>query len=188
MPLNWHVDGVKVYKNQKCWVYSVSSAVCKGPVLQSKLVFCVVRESTNAKPKTNDRIGEVIGWICKCLQSGKYPDKDFDGKEWPSGSLASASAGSPILPDGWLCCFSGFKADLEARVAIHKFHQNFMSNQICEHCPAGKKICHYSDFRREASYMSCQLTHQQYLLMTPERKWSSWLHVPGWRKDRNLED
>ncbi|CAE7360777.1 unnamed protein product, partial [Symbiodinium pilosum] len=77
-----------VYKNQKCWVYSVSSAVCKGPVLQSKLVFCVVRESTNAKPKTNDRIGEVIGWICKCLQSGKYPDKDFDGKEWPSGTCS----------------------------------------------------------------------------------------------------
>ena len=181
------MDGVKVYRTQKAWIYSYSSALSKGPVLQSKMVLAVVREATLAKPKTHDQMGKVIGWICECLQRGIYPSSDFRGKPFETGSQAARKAGSEIIP-GWRFCFSGFKGDLEARVVIHKFPRNYMANAICEHCPAGRKSCFFQDFRPQAPYRSLMFTHAHYLMMTPEHKLSSWLHVPGWTKDRNLED
>ena len=186
VPLNFHVDGVKVYRNQKAWIYSFSSALSKGPVLQSKLVMILLREATNAKPHSHDRMGSVVGWICKCLQNGTFPASDFRGNPWPSNSTAARRAGSPIVP-GWKLCFSGFKGDLEARVTIHKFPYNYMANQICEHCPAGRKWCPFQDFRVDAPFMECQFTHEHYQMLTADRKLSSWLAVPGWTKDRNLE-
>ena len=181
------MDGVKVYRTQKAWIYSFSSALSKGPVLESKIVLAILRESTNAKPLTHDRMGHIVGWMCECLQSGVFPVADMDGCPWPRGSKAAERAGQDIAP-GWKLAFSGFKSDLEARIFVHKFPRNYMANHICEHCPAGRKICHFQDFRDEAPFMECQFTHQQYQIMTPPAKQSSWLSVAGWTKDRNLED
>ena len=186
LPLHFHVDGVKVYRTQKAFVYSYSSALSKGPVLESKIVLALLRENTNAKPLSHDRMGEIIGYICQTLQSGRFPAKDFDGNPFAPNSLEAKRAGLEIIP-GWRFCFGGFKGDLEARVIIHKFPRNYMSNQICEHCAAGRKVCHFQDFRRQAPFFEATFTHADYLIMTPERKLSSWLAVPGWSKDRNLE-
>ncbi|CAE7838956.1 unnamed protein product [Symbiodinium necroappetens] len=188
-PIFWHADGVRVYKHQKCWVYSYSCALKKGPSLSSKLLLLLVRETLVVKPSTHDRIGEVVGWIQRVLQTGKYPDKDINGQSWPVGSREERLANLEFA-GGYKCAFSAFKGDWEARVLIHKLQRSYNHINICEHCPACKSnnAFNYRNFSPDAAYLDVSFTHAQYLVMTPPEFHSSWLNVPGWTKDRNLED
>ena len=80
IPLVWHTDGVKIYKNQKVWIYNYSSMVRKSGVsIENKGVLAIIRDSTLAKPQTHDTMAELIGWICKTLQTGRYPVTDWQG-------------------------------------------------------------------------------------------------------------
>ena len=149
IPIVFHVDGVKIYKNQKIWVYSYSSLMRKkGNSLENKAVLLVVRDAQLAKPHTHDTIGRLIGWICKTLQGGRFPLLDWQGNAWPLESVEAQRAGLHFTSDKFRCAFAAFKGDLEARVQIHKLVRNYMSNMICEHCAAGK-LLNYCDFRKE---------------------------------------
>ena len=188
IPIVFHADGVKVYKTQKIWVYSYSSLLKKkGSSLQNKIVLLVVRESLLAKPHTHDAIARLVGWVCTILQTGCFPDKDFSGQSWPVGSRESENAGKPFARENWCASFAAFKGDLEARVMIHKLIRNYMGNMICEHCPAGKLLS-YKDFRKTAPWSDVRFTHQEFLDLNPPHRQSMWTCVPGWTKDRNLED
>ncbi|CAE7199337.1 pif1 [Symbiodinium natans] len=156
-PLNWHADGVRVYKQQKCWVYSYSCALKKGPSLSSKLMLLLVREPLLRKPDTHDAIGKVIGWIQRVLQTGLFPPTDFMGSAWPPDSLEAARANLPFA-GGYKCAFSAFKGDWEARAVIHKLQRSYNHNNICEHCPASKldNGFNYRDFSLNAPYLDGQ--------------------------------
>ena len=156
-PLNWHADGVRVYKQQKCWVYSYSCALKKGPSLSSKLMLLLVREPLLRKPDTHDAIGKVIGWIQRVLQTGLFPPTDFMGSAWPPDSLEAARANLPFA-GGYKCAFSAFKGDWEARAVIHKLQRSYNHNNICEHCPASKldNGFNYRDFSLNAPYLDVQ--------------------------------
>ena len=39
IPLYFHTDGVKIYKNQKAWIYSYAAATRKGTSIKTKAVF-----------------------------------------------------------------------------------------------------------------------------------------------------
>ena len=188
LPVYWHADGVRVYKQQKCWIYSFGCALKKGPSLSSKLFMLLVRENLVWKPFTHDRIAELIGWIQGVLQRGVFPEHDFEGNAWPRGSPEAEKANRPFA-GGYKLAFSGFKGDWEARVLLHKLPRSYNHNYICEHCPASKLsgAFNYRNFAPDAPYLQAQFTHNQYLLMTPPELRSSWTHVPGWTKDRNLE-
>ena len=188
IPLVWHTDGVKIYKNQKVWIYSYSSMVRKSGVsIENKGVLAIIRDSTLAKPQTHDTMAELIGWICKTLQTGRYPVTDWQGNPWPQKSREHKLAGQYFTTGQWRACFSAFKGDLEARVLVHKMIRNYMANMICEHCPAGKLLS-YADFRRNAPWTSVRFSHQDFLDLNPPHRQSAWTNVPGWTKERNLED
>lgn len=187
IPVVFHVDGVKVYKNQKVWVYSYSSMVRKkGNSLENKTVLAIIRDSLLAKPQTHDAMAHVIAFICKTLATGLYPGCDWQGRSWKPGTIESTLAGTPFTRGGWRGCFSGFKGDLEARVLVHKMVRNYMANMICEHCPAGK-LLNFADFRKSAPWASVRFSHQDFLDLNPPNRQSEWVNVPGWRKERNLE-
>ena len=140
------------------------------------------------KPATHDDVGYLIGWIMKVLQSGTYPMTDVSGKEWPKGSAARACAGKQFA-GGWRCAFAAFKADLEARVIVHKLVRNWASNSICEHCLASKKPpLLYTNFRDDAPFLGHIFTHEEFLMLNPAGRQSAWTSVRGWDKDRNLDD
>ena len=186
VPIVWHCDGVRVYKQQKAWIYSFSSAVRKGPSLTTKMISFILREPLMVKEKTNDMVGQVIGWIMRVLTTGKFPTADFWGNPWPCDSLAARRAGR-WFANGWRAEFAAFKSDLEARVIVHKLTRNWMSNLICEHCFGGK-LLPYGDFTDNAAWMDTELTHDQFLMINPPQKQSAWLKVRGWTKDRNLHE
>lgn len=187
IPLAVHVDGVKVYRTHKAWVYSWGSMLHKGNSLHSKVLLLLIRDADLVKNHSHDAVGRLMGWIFEVLQSGVFPLTDCEGRPWPLGSLQSQQAGT-YFAGGWRAAFSAFKADLEARVQVHKLVRNWSSNSICEHCLASKKPdFSYGDFSNNAAYLECMLSHEQFLLLNPPERQSSWTCVKGWRKERNLE-
>ena len=160
----------------------------KGRSIDTKMLTLLFREHEMNKPGTHDDVGNLIGWIMKILRGGKFPALDMDGKLWPRGTTERANAGREFA-GGWTCEFAAFKADLEARVIVHKLVRNWASNSICEHCLASKKSAlNYANFRDDAPFLDHIFTHSEFLLLNPPDRQSSWRCVRGWDKDRNLDD
>jgi hypothetical protein len=187
IPLYFHADGVKIYKAQKAWVYSVSSACRKGASLKTKLVIIILRESRTIKEKSHDAIGNLMGYITKTLMSGCFPRVKPNGSPFEPGSPEALRGGKPYA-GGWCGAFAGFKGDWEARVVIHKSKRNYLSTWICDHCMASRlPDFTFGDFRMNANCLNHRFTHEEYMILQGEKQ-SSWKSVPGWTKDRNLED
>ena len=188
IPLVWHTDAVKIFRNQKAWIYSYSSMTKKKhSSIANKMIFLVVRDSCVVKHKTHDRIGEAVAYATKVLQTGRYPTLDVNGQQFQQGSREALQAGQWFTDEGWRSCFAGFKSDLEARALVHKLTRNYMSNYICEHCPAGKFLS-FRDFTDQAAWQDIRFSHEEFVGLNPVNRQSTWLGVPGWRKERNLED
>ena len=160
----------------------------KGRSINTKLLTLLFREHDMCKPGTHDDVGKLIGWVTQVLQKGTYPMTDMYGKAWPQGTAARACAGKEFA-GGWRCAFAAFKADLEARVVVHKLVRNWASNSICEHCLASKKpALNYRNFRSDAPFLGHIFTHAEFLMLNPPERQSAWTCVRGWDKDRNLDD
>ena len=188
IPIAWHVDGVKIYKTHKAWVYSFSSAIKKGPSLISKSLVLLFREAVMVKPFTHDAVGRIVAYIMKVLQTGLFPSQDFSGNDFPKESVEEIRSGTPFA-GGWKGAFACFKADLEARVLVHKLVRNWASDSMCEHCLASRlPQFTYGDFSDRAAYWECMFTHEEFFLLNPASRQSTWLNVPGWDKDRNLDE
>ena len=178
IPISWHCDGVKVFKTHKCWVYSFSSCIRKGPSLDTKLLFLDIRDTLLVKPPTHDAVGKLIGYCMDVLMTGNFPQKDYEGRDFPADSLEARRAGLPFA-SGFKAAFAAFKADLEARVMIHKLVRNWSADSICEHYLASKlpNGFNYGDFSNNAAYFECLFSHSEFLWLNPPTKQSSWVHV-----------
>ena len=187
IPLSWHVDGVKVYRSQKAWVYSFGCCTRKGASIDTKLLFLLFREQHMVKPATHDDVGTLIAYVQQVLMTGMYPDTQWNGSPWPKNSVEAGRAGKPFA-GGWRAYFAAFKSDLEARALVHKMVRYWNSNSICEHWLASKlPQLSYGDFTDGAAYMQYMLSHDGFLELNPADRQSTWTAVPGWTKDRNLE-
>lgn len=188
IPIYYHTDGVKVYKQQKAWVYSISSACRKGASMSTKLVFIIVRDSMIIKGRTHDAIGQLAGYITDTLMTGRFPLVDHEGNSFAPGTTAALRAGEPYC-GGWTMAFAGFKGDWEAKAIIHKMTRYYRTTFICEHCLASyKKEFTFGDFRPTAKSQSVRFSHSQFLMMNPPNDQSMWRTVKGWTKERNLEE
>ena len=188
IPLSWHMDGVKVYKTHKVWAYSHSSAIRKGPSIDTKAMFLLFRDSDMVKPHTHDAVAKLIAYCMDVLQSGVFPYNDCEGNPFPATSKQAQRAGS-YFAGGWCAAFACFKADLEGRVLAHKLVRNWASDSICEHCLASKlPQFSYGDFTDAAAYWECMFTHDQFLMLNPPGKTSAWVNVRGWDITRNLDE
>lgn len=68
--------------------------------------------------------------------------------------------------------------------------RNWASDSLCEHCLASRLpngFC-YGDFSDDAGYFNFLISHRDFLLLNAVGKQSTWTEVPGWHKDRSVED
>ena len=188
IPLTFHMDGVKIYRNQKMCVFSFSSATCKGPTLSTKLVYAVVREAEAVKPDTVDEVNSLLPYMLKFLSQGVFPTHDEKGAAFKPGSPEELRAGTAFAR-GWKGVFSTWRGDWEAKVQVHKMVRYYSCRQICEHCFASVgDHFPYSDFGKNARWRQTILSHRQFMGLNPPEKTSPFSGVPGWRKERNVED
>ena len=109
VPLFFHTDGVKIYRNQKAWIYSYSSGCRKGLSTETKLVFLLLREAMIIKDQSHDQVGALVGYVCRTLMTGRYPHTNEHGASFPKGSQEEKRAGS-FFAGGvvfGICCVQG---------------------------------------------------------------------------------
>lgn len=188
VPLYYHTDGAKIFRNQKAWIYSFASACRKGVSTKTKLVIILQREAMIVKDESHDRIGEIIGYITDTLATGRFPLQDHNGGEFPPGSLEYHRRGQ-LICNGWTGRFAGFKGDWEAKAVIHKSVRFYACKYICDHCLASRDPAFtFGDFRvGKARCLSHRFSHAEYMILQGSRQ-SAWRLVAGWQKDRNLEE
>jgi hypothetical protein len=114
VPISWHTDGVRIFKQQKAWIYSFSSALKKGPSLESKLLFLVIRDSLLVKHDSHDAVATIIAWVHRALAEGRFPAADASGQPWAANTREAQQAGS-LFASGRCFAFSSFRGDWEAR-------------------------------------------------------------------------
>ena len=150
------MDGVKVYKTQKAYVYSFSSLIPKGPSLDTKCLTLLVRDGDLVKPHTHNDIGILLGYIMKVLSmlvTSQLQTREGNLSREERWKLLGQ--GSPLQGVGGVPLRHS-KADLEARVMVHQLTPNWASLAICEHCLASKnEAFSYGDFSDNAAYLDC---------------------------------
>lgn len=72
--LYFHTDGVKIYKNQKAWIYSYAAATRKGTSIKTKSVFLLFRDHTVVKGKTHDSVGKTGCLYDECFENWLLPN------------------------------------------------------------------------------------------------------------------
>ena len=117
--LHFHADGAQFYREDECFVWSVSSifggtGMIKD-VLTFKFPFCIIPErhmrSKNAKSSAisyfNEvraaafkKVAEVAAWSMKFAASGQWPDKGFREESFPAKSFRAELCGRQ-LAQGW---------------------------------------------------------------------------------------
>lgn len=187
VPLFFHGDGVRIYKHQKMFVYSLSSTCRKAASTESKLVFLCVRENLLRKGETHDAIAHIIAYINDTLRTGCFPLKDYQGNQWRPGSLQQRRAGKTFC-SGWTMTFSAWKGDWEAGQVVHKLPRYYRTKDICEHCLASySDEFTFADFNSDANSQSLRFSHEEFMMLCGPDNKSQWVNVRGWTKDRNLE-
>ena len=105
IPLAWHMDGVKVYKTHKAYVYSCSSLIRRGPSLDTKVLVLLIRDGDLVKPHTHNSIGKLVAYIMGVLRTGNFPLVDHEGIPFKPGQPEWEKAGTPFAW-GWLLLLS----------------------------------------------------------------------------------
>jgi hypothetical protein len=147
----------------------------------------VLIEESRKTASTDAEIVKFIKFNLQVLQSGKYPDVDYQG-----GGLdkyRASLAGKP-LAGNWKASFYGWTGDAKEKVKQHRFPRNWQSNFFCERCLAAKHLQDGNgfDFAESATWRSLLVNHTLYLHSTPAHLLSPWSAVDGWTIDRNHDD
>lgn len=113
IPLVIHVDGAWVYSNGEFFIWSWSSILASGSVMDFKLYLGSVPCWMMKKPETKRRVITMfcnfIAWCLKVLRSGRFPEEGFPEFGEPLSGFLLKHKGMLIAGGKWLGTFAGYK-------------------------------------------------------------------------------
>ena len=152
-------------------------------VLDTKIPCCIIPHEAMKEPITDavhQRVAQVLTWSLKHAGSGLGPILGEDG--CPFDSACRHRLANVELAGGWKLAYAGFRADLKAMVAAHRFHHRYyLCNEICHMCMATKPHVNphmaYTNFRSDAAYLMTEVSHSDYV--RHHAAVSHWCDMPG---------
>ncbi|CAE7761614.1 unnamed protein product, partial [Symbiodinium necroappetens] len=192
LPVVFHVDGAEFYKNNEYVVWSMSSIHAKADVWDCKLPLCIVphvaMRDDSVAAHVHKRVAEVLAWSMECAATGLGPKAGEDGL--PFQSAFRHRLKGQVLPGGYKLAYTGFKADMKARMQANRFERYYNCDLICEACFAEKakpnKTCPFTDFSETACHRLTRISHTTYMRTASEV--SPWACMPGWNLHTVLLD
>ena len=171
IPFSFHGDGVPVLQVGKSGsksvdVYSLQSLLnTTGSSDFSKILITMVF-TANRADGTETEIWRVLLWSLHWMAMGKWPQVDWNFKEWPQDSPEAQLVGRP-LAGGYCGVLYTIKADLDFLAKVLKL-RHYNAHEPCELCPAHRDAADrgglYNNFSDDARWME------------------SLYDVPGWLK------
>jgi hypothetical protein len=120
VPIVWFTDGAEFSKSSQAEavIFQWSSAIVEGMTSLSCKFLCSFLVGDTFSEKTNDELVAYFAWSQTIMMSGRFPDKDFYGVDWPTSSWQHSKRGEP-LAGPYIGVFSACAHDAKARVATH---------------------------------------------------------------------
>ena len=158
LPFAIHGDAVPVFKHKSLMCWNASSLLAEGSARETKNLFFAYWHHLNAQldrdgADTEEAIWKVAKWDIEALFDGKHPDRDWENKPWPQGSLEAAMA-SRELANGFCAVPWVLKGDLDH---FHKCLKLEAPTSLtpCPWCRANRSNCPWTDFTAQAAWKSC---------------------------------
>ena len=158
LPFAIHGDAVPVFKHKSMMCWNASSLLAEGSARETKNLFFAYWHHLNAQldrdgADTEEAIWKVAKWDIEALFDGKHPDRDWENKPWPQGSLEAAMA-SRELANGFCAVPWVLKGDLDH---FHKCLKLEAPTSLtpCPWCRANRSNCPWTDFTAQAAWKSC---------------------------------
>ena len=169
VPVGLHGDGSEMHGGEKVLVVSWGGLCRHGPTLDTRLLFCALKESEMQKEDraTLFRAFSVLAWSFKAMCEGRHPAMDEEGVPFGPGHhpQRAALAGKPLVAvlGGRLCgAFCELRGDWQfLRDALHLKH-HYSAKQVCHLCAAtgteDEALC-YMDFSDNAPARATLVGH-----------------------------
>ena len=98
IPCTFHGDGVPVSGIGKVWSklmtsFSWSSMLNQGSTSESQHYIWSVTDAVASQSTMKD-FSQILRWSFDCMFTGKWPQRDYQGKLYPKGSEVAKKAGS----------------------------------------------------------------------------------------------
>ena len=134
------------------------------------------------------RVAEIAAWSMECAATGLGPTVGEDGL--PFQSAWRHRLKGQVLSGGYKLAYTGFKADMKARMQANRFDRYYNCDFICEQCFAEKAkpgiTCPFTDFSDDAPHRLTRISHTTYMRTASEV--SPWACMPGWNLHTVLFD
>ncbi|CAE7578117.1 unnamed protein product [Symbiodinium sp. CCMP2592] len=163
IPIGVHGDDCPVSGLGKCWVSKLStmswySFMGTDSRTKEKLMWiysCPEKYRLNKSDQhepTLDTFFRILAWSLTWLYRGKWPDRDFNGAKYKTGTLEHKRALTP-LAGGLYCVLLGITGDLDWFAAVLKLPHFASSKGPCCLCKAqAKGPLTFTNFRANAPW------------------------------------
>ena len=194
VPFTLHGDDVQVQNNSKIYILQSSSALSRAPSNLSKLLVSAILSRTMVKNKfsgitineTADELHKMVADSFRVLLEGVWPYVDYLRR--PYTGWRAKKAGTP-LAGPWRAAFSHVRGDLEFKARVFNWN-HYARFLICKDCMAHKPPgrLSFTNLLPTAPCFEVPVSHEDWLLNTADIYLSPLAAIPGFRKERVLED
>ncbi len=163
VPLGIHGDDAGMAGGEKVLVLSWGSVARDLGTLDSRLVFCMIRDSECVRTDTLQTVYQVLSWSFQALAAGVWPATDHTGQPFSAQDDAhrAAAAGRPLHPSGVRGAWAELRGDWKfIRECLH-LARHYGCNEVCHLCMAHKRtrMYLYTDLGRQAYHRTTRVTH-----------------------------
>ena len=168
VPVGIHGDDAGVQGVESVTVITWGSVAVESPTLDSRLIFCMLKESEAVKPESLHKVFKVLAWSLAALAEGTFPTADEEGREFgPDYHPArAAAAGQPLTSDGHRGCWAEMRGDWKFLHESLGTRQYYQANACCHLCAAvksGPDRRLYSNFARNCELRRACVTSDDWL-------------------------
>lgn len=189
VPVGMHGDDAGVQGQESVTVLTWGSVAVEGPTLDSRLIFCMLKESEAVKPHSLHKVLKVFTWSLTALAAGTFPIADEEGRAFGEDHhpARAAVAGKPLTSDGHRGCWAEMRGDWKfLHEALHT-REFYGANECCHLCAAvksGPEQRWFTNFAMDAELRSTRVTSKDYMSAAATGTVSPLLGIPGfniWR-------
>ena len=190
VPIGMHGDDAGVQGNEKVTVVTWGSVAVEGPTLDTRLIFCMLKDSEAVKPESLHKVFKVLAWSLTALAAGTFPAADEEGRAFGPRHhpTRAAKAGKPLTSDGHRGCWAEFRGDWKfLHEALHT-REYATGNNCCHLCAAvkaGPDALLYTNFAIDCELRATRVTSDGWMQAAlADRHASPLLAIPGfdiWR-------
>ncbi len=167
VPLGIHGDDAGMAGAEKVLVLSWGSVAIDLGTLDSRLVFCMIRDSECRPQATLQTVYQVLSWSFQALAAGVWPASDHAGRPFSAAyhPTRAARAGRALHPGGVRGAWVELRGDWKFLRECLRLTRWYGRNELCHLCMAHKRAPAYlyTDFGRHAHHRATRVTHVVWL-------------------------